>query len=99
MGWRETVEWISNNGPVREYGPQAQYQDHSLRKHNGPATPGHIKMQFEMAGESYSLEFDVADHDITNDQFGNIQYIQLLHLDGHVQIVRASSFIVEFWAH
>lgn len=100
MGLFETLEWIRRNDvvPIRDYGPQARYQDHSLRKHNGPATPGRINIQYVLGDHTYVLDAHVRDHDITEDQFGNIQYIQLLHDDNHVQIVRSTTFVVEFWA-
>lgn len=89
-------------GRLREaftiYGPQAQYDDPSLRKHNGEATPGRINIQYVLGDHTNVLDVHVRDHDITNDQLGNIQYIQLLHDDMHVQIIRATSFVVEFWA-
>lgn len=96
MGFFETLNWVRNNGPVTEYGPQAQFQDYSLRKHNG-ATPGRIRIEYFNGDRMQTIDEHVADHDITEDQFGNIQYIQLLHDDNHIQIVRAASFNVEFW--
>jgi hypothetical protein len=92
VGFRDAVQWIG-----REYGPQAQYEDYKLRKHD-KATPGRIKIEYFNGLELQVIDVHVIDHDVTEDQFGNIQYIQLLHDDGHIQIVRASSFVVEFWA-
>lgn len=100
MGLQETLDWIREHGvmPIKEYGPQAQFEDHSIRKHNGPSTPGRIRVEF-FDGHRMSIhDMHVLDHDITSDQFGGIQYIQLLHDDGHISIIKANSFVVDFWA-
>lgn len=80
------------------YGPQAQYEDTSLRRHNGPATPGRVRIEYMLGDKMFVIDMHVRDHDITNDQFGNIQYIQLLHDDNHAEIIRSNTFVVEFWA-
>lgn len=100
MGLFETLNWVREHGvmPIRDYGPQAQYEDFSIRKHNGPSTPGVIQIQFHNGHEVQFIKTHVRDHDISNDQFGNIIYIQLLHDDNHIQIIKSSTFVVDFWA-
>jgi len=98
MGFFETWDWVKKNGPVKEYGPQAQFEDHTLRRHNGSATPGYMQIEYHNGQELHVIKKHVLDHDITSDQFGGIQYIQLLHDDGHIQIIKASQFIIDFWA-
>jgi len=89
MSWRSAIT---------TYGPQARYEDPSLRKHNGPATPGRIVMDFQNGSlQQEHLSEHVADHDITVDQSGALQYIQLLHHDGSVQIIRSGFMNIRFY--
>jgi hypothetical protein len=98
MGWRDTVDWIRDNGPVTEYGPQAQYQDHSLRKHNGPSTPGRMVLDYQNGSlQQEHAEFHCHDHDVTADQSGAFQYVQILHDDGSVQIIRSGFMNIRFY--
>jgi len=83
---------------TKQYGPQARYEDPSLRKHNGPATPGTMHISYQNGSlQEEENRFHCKDHDITVDQTGALQYIQILHDDMSVQIIRSSYLNIRFF--